>query len=84
MEITSEILIFLDKRADLSKSNNNINEDITKHVNDNNHNDTNATPTISRMDTPKPKDGHLPEEIVVQTWNLALKINSQSKSQVSS
>ena len=32
---------------------------------------------------PQPKDGHPPEGSVVQTWNLALKFNSQNKSQVS-
>ena len=35
------------------------------------------------MVTPQPKDGHPPEESVVQTWNLALRFNSQNKSQVS-
>ena len=32
---------------------------------------------------PQPKDGHPPEGSVVQTWNLALKFNSQNESQVS-
>ena len=32
---------------------------------------------------PQPKDGHPPEESVVQTWNLAIRFNSQNESQVS-
>ena len=31
---------------------------------------------------PKPKDGHPPEGSVLQTWNLALRFNSQNKNQV--
>ena len=41
------------------------------------------SPTIPRMVTPQPKDGHPPEESVLQTWNLALRLNTQNGHQVS-
>ena len=34
------------------------------------------------MVTHKPKDGHPPEENILETWNLTLKLNPQNKDQV--
>ena len=36
------------------------------------------SPTIPRMVTHQPKDGHPPEGSVLQTWNLTLSLNSQN------
>ena len=36
------------------------------------------SPIILRMVTNKPKDGHLPEGIILQNKNLALRLNSQN------
>ena len=36
-------------------------------------------PTIHRMVTHQPKDGHPPEGNILQTWNLALRLNSQNR-----
>ena len=36
------------------------------------------SPTIPRTVTRQPKDGHPPEERILQIWNLALKFNSQN------
>ena len=38
--------------------------------------------TIPRMVAHHPKDGHPPEGTVLQTWNSALKLNSQNEVQV--
>ena len=40
------------------------------------------SPTIPRMVTHQPKDGHPPEGSIMQTRNLALRLNSQNKDQV--
>ena len=40
------------------------------------------SPTIPRMVTHQPKDGHLPDGSVLKTWNLALRHNPQNLSQV--
>ena len=40
------------------------------------------SPTIPRMVTHQPKDGHPPEGSILQTRNLALRLNSQNKDQV--
>ena len=37
-----------------------------------------GSPTIPRRVTHQPKDGHLPEGSKLQTWNLALGLNSQN------
>ena len=36
------------------------------------------SPTILRMVTHQPKDGHPPEGCILQTKNLALRLNSQN------
>ena len=40
------------------------------------------THKTKRRVTHQPKDGHPPEGSVLQTWNLALRLNSQNKSQM--
>ena len=40
------------------------------------------SPTIPRMVTPQPKDGHSLTGSIIQTRNLALRLNSQDKDQV--